>query len=405
MNLNQPGSLGTELHRFGPIGLVVVQSTSLCNLDCSYCYLPDRQKKRVFDLNLLPLLIQRILESPYAGPEFSLVWHAGEPLTLPTRWYDEATKILYQSLADHGALGLDFTQHVQTNATLINDSWCDCFRRNRIVAGISVDGPEDIHDAHRRFRNGRGSHALAMKGIEALHRNDVPFHCISVLTEDAMEQPERMYRFFRDNGIYDVGFKVEEQEGIHTSSSMQGAAMEAKYRDFLQTFWRLSEQDGYPVVLREFEQVISLIQGHQRMTQNELNRPFSILSVDWQGNFSTFDPEPLSVASDRYGTFNLGNLRDLSLEESTKTEQFQRLFSDMSQGVHSCQEGCEYFGLCGGGNGSNKFWEHGSLAASETNACRFGTKIPVQVLLERFEEGPPLDRDGRHREPPRPPRR
>ena len=405
MNLNQPGSLGTELHRFGPIGLVVVQSTSLCNLDCSYCYLPDRQKKRVFDLNLLPLLIQRILESPYAGPEFSLVWHAGEPLTLPTRWYDEATKILYQSLADHGALGLDFTQHVQTNATLINDSWCDCFRRNRIVAGISVDGPEDIHDAHRRFRNGRGSHALAMKGIEALHRNDVPFHCISVLTEDAMEQPERMYRFFRDNGIYDVGFNVEEQEGIHTSSSMQGAAMEAKYRDFLQTFWRLSEQDGYPVVLREFEQVISLIQGHQRMTQNELNRPFSILSVDWQGNFSTFDPELLSVASDRYGTFNLGNLRDLSLEESTKTEQFQRLFSDMSQGVHSCQEGCEYFGLCGGGNGSNKFWEHGSLAASETNACRFGTKIPVQVLLERFEQGPPLDHDGRHREPPRPPRR
>ena len=405
MNLNQPGSLGTELHRFGPIGLVVVQSTSLCNLDCSYCYLPDRQKKRVFDLNLLPLLIQRILESPYAGPEFSLVWHAGEPLTLPTRWYDEATKILYQSLADHGALGLDFTQHVQTNATLINDSWCDCFRRNRIVAGISVDGPEDIHDAHRRFRNGRGSHALAMKGIEALHRNDVPFHCISVLTEDAMEQPERMYRFFRDNGIYDVGFNVEEQEGIHTSSSMQGAAMEAKYRDFLQTFWRLSEQDGYPVVLREFEQVISLIQGHQRMTQNELNRPFSILSVDWQGNFSTFDPELLSVASDRYGTFNLGNLRDLSLEESTRTEQFQRLFSDMSQGVHSCQEGCEYFGLCGGGNGSNKFWEHGSLAASETNACRFGTKIPVQVLLERFEEGPPLDHDGRHREPPRPPRR
>ena len=405
MNRNRPESLGAELHRFGPIGLVVVQSTSLCNLDCSYCYLPDRQKKRVFDLNLLPLLIQRILESPYAGPEFSLVWHAGEPLTLPTRWYDEATKILHQSLADHGALGLDFTQHVQTNATLINDSWCDCFRRNRIVAGISVDGPEDIHDAHRRFRNGRGSHALAMKGIEALHRNDVPFHCISVLTEDAMEQPERMYRFFRDNGIYDVGFKVEEQEGIHTSSSMQGAAMEAKYRDFLQTFWRLSEQDGYPVVLREFEQVISLIQGHQRMTQNELNRPFSILSVDWQGNFSTFDPELLSVASDRYGTFNLGNLRDLSLEESTKTEQFQRLFSDMSQGVHSCQEGCEYFGLCGGGNGSNKFWEHGSLAASETNACRFGTKIPVQVLLERFEEGPPLDRDGRHREPPRPPRR
>jgi len=171
-------NVGPDLNRFGPIGLVVVQSTSLCNLDCSYCYLPDRQKKRVFDLDLLPLLMQRILESPYAGPEIALVWHAGEPLTLPTSWYDEATVILHRSLEQFNAQGLDFTQHVQTNATLINDAWCDCFRRHKIVVGISVDGPEDIHDAHRRFRNGRGSHAMAMKGIEALHRNDVPFHCI-----------------------------------------------------------------------------------------------------------------------------------------------------------------------------------------------------------------------------------
>ena len=378
------------MNRFGPIGLVVVQSTSLCNLDCSYCYLPDRQKKRVFDLNMLPLLMQRILESPFAGPEFSLVWHAGEPLTLPTGWYDQATAIINRSLEQFGAQDIQLDQHVQSNATLINDAWCDCFRRNRIVVGISVDGPEHIHDAHRRFRNGRGSHALAMKGIEALHRNDVPFHCISVVTADAMEQPEAMYRFFRDNGIREVGFNVEEQEGIHTSSSMQGSEMEAKYRTFLHAFWSLSEQDGYPVILREFDQVISLIQGNQRMTQNELNRPFSILSVDWQGNFSTFDPELLSVASDRYGTFNLGNLQDLSLVESTETERFRRLLLDMSSGVESCHKGCEYFGLCGGGNGSNKFWEHGSLASSETNSCRFGTQIPVQVLLERFEQGPPV---------------
>ena len=74
-----------------------------------------------------------------------------------------------------------------------------------------------------------------------------------------MEQPERMYRFFRDNGINNVGFNVEEQEGINTSSSMQGSEMEEKYRDFLRAFWRLSEQDGYPVVLREFEQVISCL--------------------------------------------------------------------------------------------------------------------------------------------------
>ena len=63
---------------------------------------------------------------------------------------------------------------------------------------------------------------MAMRGIVTLHRNDVPFNYITVLTEDAKEQPGRLFRFFRDNGIQEVGFNVEEQEGIHTSSYAGG---------------------------------------------------------------------------------------------------------------------------------------------------------------------------------------
>ena len=128
-----------ELSRFGPIGLVVVQSTSLCNLDCDYCYLPDRQKRRVFDLDLLPLLLQRILESPFCGPQLSLVWHAGEPLTLPGSYYDEATAIIKRCVQEFTGGAVVIEQHVQTNGTLINDAWCDCFQRNGIVVGVSVE--------------------------------------------------------------------------------------------------------------------------------------------------------------------------------------------------------------------------------------------------------------------------
>ena len=380
---------GLELQRFGPVGLVVVQSTSLCNLDCDYCYLPDRQRRKIFDLELLPLLLKRILESPFCGPHISLVWHAGEPLTLPCSYYDEATAIIHRCLSDFGAAGVVVEQHVQTNGTLINDAWCECFRRNRIVVGVSVDGPAAIHDAHRRFRNGRGSHALTMGGIAALRRHGVPFHAIAVITAAAMEDPEAMYRFFRDNGIHAVGFNVEEQEGVNTKSSMQGSESEGQYRRFLQRFLACNEADGFPVQLREFDQVIDLIQRDRRLNQNELNRPFSILSVDWQGNFSTFDPELLSVSSDRYGSFNLGNLRSTSLEEAARSERFQQLWRDVRSGMERCQQSCACFGFCGGGMGSNKFWEHGSLDCSETSACRFKTMIPVDVLLERFEAGPP----------------
>ncbi len=378
-----------DISRFGPIGLLVLQSTSLCNLDCSYCYLPDRTTRKVFDLDLLPLLMQRILESPFCGPELSLVWHAGEPLTLPCSYYDQATKLIRDSAERWGQGGVQIEQHVQTNATLINEEWCECFLRNQIVVGVSIDGPEKIHNSHRKFRNGRGSHALSMRGIENLNRHEIPFHVIAVVTAAAMEDPEGMYRFFRDNGIYSVGFNVEEQEGVNTSSSMQGVEKEEQYRQFLRVFWDLSEQDGFPVVLREFREVIHMVRNNQRLNQNELNRPYSILSVDWQGNFSTFDPELLSVATTRYGTFNIGNIKDTSLIEATRSEIFNRLWSEMLSGVNKCKQDCQYFGLCGGGTGSNKFWEHGSLDSGETNACRFSTQIPVQVLLERFESAPP----------------
>ena len=77
--------------------------------------------------------------------------------------------------------------------------------------------------------------------------------------------------------------------------------------------------------------------------------------------------------------------RDLSLEEATRTEAFQLLQRDMAAGIGRCREQCDYYGFCGGGTGSNKYWEHGTLNASETCACRFATQIPVDVLLEQLE--------------------
>ena len=71
--------------------------------------------------------------------------------------------------------------------------------------------------------------------------------------------------------------------------------------------------------------------------------------------------------------------------EATQTEAFQRLLRDMSSGMKRCQQECEYYGFCGGGTGSNKYWEHGSLDATETCACRFSSQIPVDVLLEKLE--------------------
>ena len=283
----------------------------------------------------------------------------------------------YRSLEQFNAQGLDFTQHVQTNATLINDAWCDCFRRNKIVVGISVDGPEDIHDAHRRFRNGRGSHAMAMKGIEALHRNDVPFHCISVVTADA---PERI--FFRDNGINDVGFNVEER----STPAPQCRAPQ----------WRRSTATsaGHLAAQQQESRGAARIragdQPDPRQCADDPERAESPVLDPQRGLGGQFlqRPELLSVASDRYGSF-------LATSRICRWWSPPTPSSSVGDGRHEQRRGdlpqeLRILRPLRRGNGSNKFWEHGTLASSETNACRFGTQIPTQVLLERFEEGPPL---------------
>lgn len=84
---------------FGPLRLLVVQPTPFCNLDCDYCYLPSRDDRSRLPLDLLERTLERVLESPYASDDFTLLWHAGEPLTMPIAFYDEATALIRSVLA------------------------------------------------------------------------------------------------------------------------------------------------------------------------------------------------------------------------------------------------------------------------------------------------------------------
>ena len=56
-----------------------------------------------------------------------------------------------------------------------------------------------------------------------------------------------MYWFFRDHGINDVGFNVEEKERIDTSSSMAGSNLKAKYKDFLRTLGVIASKTVIPL--------------------------------------------------------------------------------------------------------------------------------------------------------------
>jgi uncharacterized protein len=381
--------MGSEA--YGPVRLLVIQPTPFCNLDCDYCYLPDRGNRSRIDFAVLEAAVERVLESPWFDGGFTLLWHAGEPLTMPIAFYDEATARINALLARRGLPPGTIVQSLQTNATTIDAAWCACLERNGIHVGVSMDGPAFLHDAHRVTRTGLPTHAAVMRGIGWLQRRGIPFQVISVLTAESLNHAEAIADFFLEHGITDVGFNMEETEGanVHSSLEASGAArleLEERYRAFMAAIWRRSREQPGRLCIREFDGVASLASSGARLAATDMNTPFVIVNVDAAGNTSTFDPELLSVSTAEYGDFSFGNVLSSSLEAMAASAKFQRIAAEIATGVERCRSSCEYFGLCGGGAGSNKYWEHGSFDCSTTQHCRYRIQLVTDVVVAGMEQ-------------------
>ncbi|MGD1713033.1 cyclophane-forming radical SAM/SPASM peptide maturase GrrM/OscB [Dapis sp. BLCC M172] len=391
MNTIQCNPTNTELTpdidycKFGPISLVVIQPTSFCNLDCDYCYLPHRQLKNRLPLDLIEPIFQRIYTSNFLGCDFTVCWHAGEPLAVPISFYESAFEIINQADKKYNTQPCQTWHSFQTNATLINQTWCDFFKQHPVHVGVSIDGPDFIHNIHRKTRTGLGSHASTMRGISYLQKNEIDLSVIAVITENSLDYPDEIFNFFWENGITDVGFNMEETEGVHQSSSLDKLGIEKRYRDFIKRFWDLTAKTEGEFKVREFESICNLIYDDERLENTDMNKPFVIVSIDNQGNFSTFDPELLSVKTERYGDFILGNVLQDTFESVIHTEKFQKIYQDMTAGVENCQKNCQYFGVCGGGAGSNKYWENGTFNSTETTACKYRIKVITDLVLDELE--------------------
>jgi uncharacterized protein len=376
----------------GPLELLVVQPTPFCNLDCSYCYLPDRANTRRMTLDTFAQAVRWVASSGLAREPFTLLWHAGEPLVVPVAWYEAADALLRR----HGE-GLPLvTQSVQTNATLIDGEWCDYFLRHEVEVGVSVDGPAFLHDRCRRTRQGRGTLDKVLRGIHLLNERNVPFKVITVLTAEALDYPDELFDFYREHGIRSVGFNPEEVEGPNTKSSLQGEDMPPRFRRFLARFFELALTADPPLEVREFETSAAALlharrSGPSRRTQE--NRPFGILNVDCEGRFSTYSPELLGLDSLLYGGFALGRVASETLEDVLASARFRRLDADIVRGVDRCRASCRYFPFCGGGPPGNKYFENGDFASTETLFCRLHMKACLDVTADWLERRPPAAGD------------
>jgi uncharacterized protein len=147
-----------------------------CNLACRHCFYHPEIPRRaaVMEDDVLAATIRGFLAD---GGPMIFAWQGGEPSLAGLDFYRRALD-LQRRLAGPG-------QHVantfQTNGVLIDDDWADFLAANQFLVGLSIDGPEECHDALRTAADGSGSHSRAVQAWRALQRHKCPTNILCVV--------------------------------------------------------------------------------------------------------------------------------------------------------------------------------------------------------------------------------
>ncbi|MDR3080993.1 MAG: radical SAM protein, partial [Streptomyces sp.] len=292
--------------RFTAPQTVVVQPTTWCNLDCRYCYLPFRKLKHQMPLEVAESLAQSLTQFGDSAHPIGIVWHGGEPLAVGQQKFT-ALLAPFEALRRAGRVH----HYVQTNATLITETWCDLLAAHDIRVGVSIDGPAALNTERVDLR-GKPSFDRILRGITQLREHGIPFSVISVVGTQGIARPEELLEFLTSLGGHAGGFNIEEIEGVNTGRQPPTAGQ-------AEEFWRRTltwtrEHPGAPAV-REIERLavyLHLIRSGQR-AEWDRRRLDPIPTISWKGDVVLLSPELADTAAPEYGDFTAGNILDRPL--------------------------------------------------------------------------------------------
>ncbi len=187
---HKPTAFNVMLKPIGPV----------CNLNCTYCYYLEKKNLYLDTRNFrMPDDVLEEFTKQYIAaqevPAVSFVWQGGEPTLLGLDYFRKALK--YQ---EKHSLGKRIDNIFQTNGTLLTEEYCKFFKDNNFLIGVSIDGPEALHNHHRVTNSNDGSFDKVMQGIEMLHKYNVEFNTLSVVNRENGDYPLEVYRFLKEIG-------------------------------------------------------------------------------------------------------------------------------------------------------------------------------------------------------------
>lgn len=185
----------------GPMAfnMMIKPAGSLCNLDCAYCYYLDKAeiyggREPVMSDEMLEVVVREYIQANDV-PDVTFNWHGGEPLVLGLDFYRKAVA-LQKKYAD----GKNVYNTLQTNGTLVTEDFASFFRDNQFLIGISLDGPQDVHDRFRKDKGGAPTFEKVIRGMEKLYRHGVEYNTMSTINKASEGRGLEIYNFLKSTG-------------------------------------------------------------------------------------------------------------------------------------------------------------------------------------------------------------
>lgn len=350
---------------------VIIMPTMACNLSCDYCYVLDKHSG-VMDLDLAKRAIEQVVAQNDPCTPTNLYWHGAEPLLAGIEFYSEIcawTRSLF---------GIDAVQHhIQTNGFLLNDEWFDLFIQEHITTGVSLDGPPDLHDSHRRTRSGKGTFDRVFGNIMMAREKKLFFDVLCVITRNTLGREDELFDFFSEYKI-DFGFEpiVPENEQMEyelaiTPSEYAQVATRLFDRWFFQTDRRLR------MVVPPYHYLMAILEG---------GNTCCIFSGSCANHYITVSPNGQvhsCIMFARHPELSYGNIAEIDLSQVLNSQVRRRFLASRIDTISECQQ-CQWAALCRGGCPHRAFVKHGDMMRPDAFCKSY--QVIFQHVHQRVQE-------------------
>jgi len=323
----------------------------VCNLECAYCFYLRKEAMypyasfRMSD-ELLESFTHQYIQAQNV-PEITFAWQGGEPTLMGLDFFRKAVD--YQR--KYHQVGQKINNSLQTNAILLDDEWCQFFKQHNFLLGVSLDGPQELHDIYRLDKGGQPTFERVVRGINLLQKHRVAFNILACVNDRTAQYPLDVYHFLRDDvgATYIQFIPIVENISDPVQPTSARSVTGSVYGQFLNTiFDEWVQNDVSKIFVQIFDVALAAWSGFRPGLCVHEATCGQALAMEHNGDLYSCDHYVDS------GHF-LGSMNDHSLVELINLPQQRQFGRDKKASLpRQCRKCCVRF-ACNGGCPKDRF--------------------------------------------------